>query len=63
MPIVHIWLAMGLRSPYPAHIPLSVRQEAAVRFSYGFTGSAASTIWFSEKFCPRGPVEEIARCP
>ena len=25
------------------------RQEAAVRFSYGFTGSAASTIWFSEK--------------
>ena len=26
------------------------RQEAAVRFLYGFTGSAASTIWLSEEF-------------
>ena len=25
MPIVHIWLAMGIRSPYLARIPLSVR--------------------------------------
>ena len=54
--LVHIWLAMGIRSPYPARIPLSVRPprglpvEAAVRFLYGFTGSAASTIWLSEKF-------------
>ena len=54
--LVHIWLAMGLRSPYPAPFPCGLReaslrrQEAAVRFSYGFTGSAASTIWFSEKF-------------
>ena len=23
--LVHIWLAMGLRSPYPARIPFSVR--------------------------------------
>ena len=50
---------MGLRSPYPARIspfPCGLReaslrrQEAAVRFSYGFTCSAASTIWFREKF-------------
>ena len=52
----------GLRWVYGAHIlPVSPypcglceaslrRQEAAVRFSYGFTGSAASRIWFNEKF-------------
>ena len=40
--------------PYPPFRAASARpparQEAAVRFTYGFTGSAASTIWFSEKF-------------
>ena len=66
--LVHIWLAMGIRSPYPARIlPVSPfpcgprkaslrRQEAAVRFLYGFTGSAASTIWFSEKFDKFGKI-------
>ena len=56
--LVHIWPAMGLRSPYLARNPLSVwpredsvlMQEAAVRYSYGFTGSAASTILFSELY-------------
>ena len=38
--------------PFPCglHEASLRRQEGAVRFSYGFTGSAASTIWFSEKF-------------
>ena len=43
--------------PYPPFRAASVRrQEAAVRFSYGFTGSAASTIWFSEKFNQFGKI-------
>ena len=39
-------------SPFPCGIREASlrRQEAAVRFSYGFTGSAASTIWFTKKF-------------
>ena len=39
-------------SPFPCGLRGASlrRQEAAVRVSYGFTGSAASTIWFSEKF-------------
>ena len=39
-------------SPFPRGLREASlrRQEAAVRFSYGFTGSAASTIWFREKF-------------
>ena len=36
--------------PYPPFRAASVRrQEAAVRFSYGFTGAAVSTILFSAK--------------
>ena len=42
---------MGLRSLYPPFRAASARrQEAAVRFLYGFTGSVASTILFSRKF-------------
>ena len=39
-------------SPFPCGLREASlqRQEAAVRFLYGFTGSAASTIWFSKKF-------------
>ena len=39
-------------SPFPCSLrEASLRRlEATARFSYGFTGSAASTIWFSEKF-------------
>ena len=38
---IHIWPAMGLRSPYPAPIPLSGRplcgdRRRPVRFSYGW---------------------------
>ena len=41
---------MGLRSPYPLfHVASVRRQEAALRFSYGFTGSTASKMLFSGK--------------
>ena len=33
--LVHIWLAMGLRSPYPARILLSVRPPGGVRAEVG----------------------------
>ena len=45
----NFWPAMGLRNLYSPFRVASMRQEAAVRFSYGFTGSAASTILFSGK--------------
>ena len=39
-------------SPFPCGLREASlrRQEAAVRFMYVFTGSAASTIWLNEKF-------------
>ena len=48
--LVYIWLTMCLRSPQTARISLSVRRQAvAVRFSYGFTRIAASTILYKKK--------------
>ena len=53
--------------PYPPFRGASVRppcmrrQEAAVRFSYGFTGSAASTIWLAGSYTNFKNRKSVAR--
>ena len=49
--IVHIWLAMSLRSLYHAHSPQIMRRQAAViQFSFGLMGAIASMLLYSEDF-------------
>ena len=40
---IHIWLAMGLRSPYPARIPLSVRPPRSLPAEAG--GGCEIFVW------------------